>query len=136
MAASLFLFLSSLVTVVDRINIPPTTAEVKVLAIKVTLGASKTIPPHDFRFDGCTLFPEIIFGTNLTQACLMHDIAYWSGGTPAEKQAADQAFKVAVAQSGRFGTMIAPLAKEAVNIYGDTWLAHVFGAHWGFGWTN
>jgi hypothetical protein len=49
----------------------------------------------DFTSDGCSLFPD---GTLRNQAkwcdcCLQHDIAYWRGGTEAERKKADEVLR-------------------------------------------
>jgi hypothetical protein len=49
----------------------------------------------DFTSDGCSLFPD---GTITDRAkwcgcCLMHDIAYWRGGTEEERKRADAALR-------------------------------------------
>lgn len=128
--------LGGVIVAADRANIPDTTAEVRALAVRSTLEARKTIPPRDFKFDGCTLFPEHILGLNLTRACLDHDIAYWAGGTAEERAAADQAFKTAVAAAGKAGTIVAPLVYFGTYLFGDTWLTKLFDANWGFGWNT
>lgn len=32
----------------------------------------------EFQSDGCTGFPEIIFGIDLTDCCYAHDLAWWN----------------------------------------------------------
>ncbi len=132
----MFIILSGVIIAADRANIPETTAEVRALAVRTTLAGGKAIPPGDFVFDGCTLFPERLLGLDLTRACLEHDIAYWAGGTTEERRAADIVFKAAVAEAGRAGTILAPLAYTGVHLFGDTWLTKIFDANWGFGWNN
>ena len=49
----------------------------------------------DFTSDGCSLFPDssLINSDDWCVCCLEHDIAYWKGGTEAERLAADQALR-------------------------------------------
>ena len=133
---AIFVILSGVIIAADRANIPETTAEVRALAVRTSLAAGKTIPPGDFVFDGCTLFPEKLLGLDLTRACLEHDIAYWAGGTVEERKAADLAFKATVAEAGKAGTILAPLTYTGVYLFGNTWLMRIFGANWGFGWNG
>ncbi len=133
---AIFVILSGVIIVADRVNIPDTTAEVRALAVRTTLAAGKTVPPGDFVFDGCTLFPEQLLGLDLTRACLEHDIAYWAGGTAEERNVADLAFKTAVAEAGKAGTILAPLAYTGVYLFGNTWFTRIFNANWGFGWNG
>jgi hypothetical protein len=52
----------------------------------------------DFTSDGCSLFPD---GTVSDQAqwcecCLQHDIAYWRGGTEAERRTSDEELRACI----------------------------------------
>ncbi|HWR71561.1 MAG TPA: hypothetical protein VN604_00155 [Nitrospirota bacterium] len=50
---------------------------------------------RDFTSDGCSLFPDgtIKDRTKWCDCCLQHDIAYWRGGTEAERKQADEALR-------------------------------------------
>lgn len=50
---------------------------------------------RDFTSDGCSLFPNgtIKDRTKWCDCCLQHDIAYWRGGTEAERKKADEALQ-------------------------------------------
>jgi hypothetical protein len=52
----------------------------------------------DFESDGCTLFPDssLIDKTDWCDCCFDHDIAYWQGGTEAERLKADEALRECV----------------------------------------
>jgi protein tyrosine phosphatase (PTP) superfamily phosphohydrolase (DUF442 family) len=51
-----------------------------------------------FTSDGCSLFPDgtIKDRTKWCDCCLSHDIAYWQGGTAAERKKADEALRECV----------------------------------------
>lgn len=88
---------------------------------------------HDFRSDGCTLFPDgsIRDRQKWCDCCFIHDIAYWRGGTEKERKQADLALKDCVRE--RTGSrLIASLIFMGVRAGGHpvfpTWY------RWGFGW--
>lgn len=64
---------------------------------KSDLELNKQLAP--FISDGCSFFPE---GTKLDKdkwlrCCIIHDLAYWAGGTKAQKYKADTALRKCVA---------------------------------------
>ena len=119
----------------DR-SFPVTSAEQVDLAMRTSAEAGQAIPPKAFVFDGCTLFPDTIAGLSLSDSCLAHDIAYWTGGTAGEKKQADQLFKQSIKDQGLLGKMVGPVVYAGVVIFGDTWLTRQFDANWGFGWNK
>ena len=85
-----------------------------------------------FTSDGCSLFPD---GTYAQQSlwmecCIRHDIAYWQGGTQAQRLAADQALEACVSQAGE--PEIARLMLAGVRIGGSPYFPTWY--RWGYGW--
>ncbi len=91
-------------------------------------------PPElkEFRFDGCTLFFE---GTPSNPClwnddCREHDVAYWKGGTRAERKEADRKLREAIRDKGK--PLVASLMYVGVRVGGSPWLPTPW--RWGFGW--
>lgn len=85
-----------------------------------------------FTSDGCSLFPD---GTYAQQSlwmecCIRHDIAYWQGGTQAQRLRADQALEACVSQVGE--PEIARLMLAGVRIGGSPYFPTWY--RWGYGW--
>ena len=85
-----------------------------------------------FATDGCSLFPD---GTHSRpdawhSACVMHDIAYWRGGTCDERRAADRKLRADVAARGYSRT--AWWMYGGVRLGGSPWWPTPF--RWGYGW--
>lgn len=85
-----------------------------------------------FSSDGCTLFPnQDLDGNDWCRCCLEHDIAYWKGGSEAERLAADEKLRDCVLE--RTGDAdLAEFVFEGVRLGGQpvfpTWY------RWGYGW--
>ena len=86
-----------------------------------------------FHSDGCSLFPDqnIILQKDWSACCLEHDIAYWQGGTKAQRMTADSLLRVCVLK--RTGSKkLAELMYKGVRFGGSphfpTWY------RWGYGW--
>lgn len=87
-------------------------------------------PPKMFVSDGCTLSTDA-FGQ---ECCVLHDLAYWLGGTRAEKLAADQRVYVCTKQKSRW---YAPIQYFGVRIGGGRFVPDFIlnkQFRWGFGW--
>ncbi|MGB0744851.1 MAG: hypothetical protein ACPGSB_10040 [Opitutales bacterium] len=87
----------------------------------------------DFSSDGCSLFPDssLINADDWCLCCLKHDIAYWKGGTEAERLAADEALRECVLEN----TGDAQLAEAmylAVRMGGSPYFKNWY--RWGYGW--
>ena len=87
----------------------------------------------DFTSDGCSLFPDssLIDSDDWCDCCLKHDIAYWKGGTEAERLAADEALRNCVLQK----TGDAQLAEAmylGVRMGGSPYFKNWY--RWGYGW--
>ena len=85
-----------------------------------------------FTSDGCSIFPD---GTLEQQSlwldcCVRHDLAYWKGGTYAEKQQADQDLQMCVTQVGE--PRIADIMLAGVKAGGSAYLPTPY--RWGYGW--
>lgn len=101
------------------------------LTVSGCLSASEL---RDFSSDGCTLFPDaspIADRKSWCDCCLAHDVAYWRGGTDAERQRADEALGDCVlARTG--DKSLADLMYRGVRVGGHpafpTWY------RWGYGW--
>ena len=88
----------------------------------------------DFSSDGCSLFPDgsLISSNDWCHCCLEHDIAYWKGGTEAERLAADEALRDRVLAS----TGNAELAEAMyldVRLGGSPYFKNWY--RWGYGWS-
>jgi hypothetical protein len=85
-----------------------------------------------FSTDGCSAFPE---GTIAQQSlwfdcCISHDLAYWKGGSFAQRQQADLELGQCVARLGE--PDIAQLMYRGVRIGGTPHIPTPF--RWGYGW--
>ena len=90
----------------------------------------RQLPPRRFVSDGCTLSTDA-FGVH---CCELHDLAYWLGGTRAEKLAADRRLRDCTRKNSRVYWFIQYLG---VRVGGgrfapDFILNKQF--RWGFGW--
>lgn len=89
-------------------------------------------PLRPFTTDGCSCFPD---GTPAKpdawhHACVIHDVAYWKGGTFGERRAADQKLRDDVAARGYPRT--AKWMYAGVRLGGSPWLP--MKSRWGYGW--
>jgi hypothetical protein len=111
----------------------PERAMIAVVALLLAFpGCSSAGGLKPFTTDGCSLFPA---GTanhkDLWLACCTdHDLAYWMGGTSAEREKADQELKACVEQAGE--PEIAKLMLAGVRVGGTPYLPTSF--RWGYGW--
>ncbi|MCE4557189.1 hypothetical protein [Pelomonas cellulosilytica] len=60
--------------------------------------ASMTTQPARFATDGCSLFPDrsLVANDDWCDCCLAHDLAYWRGGTEAQRLDADRELRACV----------------------------------------
>ena len=89
----------------------------------------------DFTSDGCSLFPDgsMINADDWCACCLQHDIAYWKGGTEAQRLAADEALRDCVLET----TGDAKLAEAmylGVRMGGSPYFKNWY--RWGYGWSD
>ncbi|HSW12332.1 MAG TPA: hypothetical protein VLI06_05785 [Solimonas sp.] len=93
--------------------------------------SQQTLRP--FVSDGCSLFPDkaLIGDANWCDCCLVHDLAYWKGGTAEQRQLADQQLHDCVlARTGNAALAKAMLA--GVKAGGTPHLPTSF--RWAYGW--
>ena len=74
-----------------------------------------------FTTDGCSAFPDGPLGDEARwrDPCVVHDLAYWQGGTSAQRLAADQALRKAVAEGG--DPIVAAMMYLGVRLGGSPW---------------
>jgi hypothetical protein len=121
---------------VDRLTLPPTTPDMLIAADEYLELTQKPTPPRAFVLDGCSLFFDSLPYHDFTEACLQHDIAYWAGGSGAERNMADIAFEQEISNTGFLGPVLAPLMYAGVHVFGDTILVRSINANWGWGWNE
>lgn len=103
------------------------------IVISIMACSSSSMELQPFTSDGCTLFPEDsrISGKDWCECCFEHDIAYWRGGTSAERLQADEALKECVeARTGN--PALASMMYEGVRFGGSPWFFTWY--RWGYGW--
>lgn len=86
-----------------------------------------------FASDGCSLFPDasLMSGKEWGTCCFEHDIAYWKGGTFAERLKADQALKTCVlteTENPNFSSLMYAGVRAGGSPYFYNWY------RWGYGW--
>jgi len=103
------------------------------LALLLALGCASVPAMEPFSTDGCSLFPD---RSRLTQkdwcsCCLAHDLAYWRGGTAAERLKADRELRDCVAAATR-DEALAELMFAGVRSGGGPYFYTPY--RWGYGW--
>lgn len=91
---------------------------------------------HDFTSDGCSMSPDgsvVLFKTEFVPCCVQHDVAYWQGGTDAEKLAADKNLRTCIAEKSK-SKFIANVYYRGVRMGGGASLPTGF--YWGYGWEH
>lgn len=85
-----------------------------------------------FRSDGCSVWPEgsKTNKTSWLKCCIVHDIAYWKGGTELEKEKSDHQLKECVEKNS--SGVIGGLMEFGAGIGGAPKYKTPF--KWGFGW--
>lgn len=86
-----------------------------------------------FTTDGCSRFPDgipLLQSTKWQKCCILHDIAYWQGGTADQRTQADQMLRQCVANSGE--PTIGEVIYLGVRAGGYAGLPTTW--HWGYGW--
>lgn len=130
---ALLIVVTIFAVVVERAFLPGTSQQQYEAAVAYGDTLNKPTPPLPFVYDGCTLFPDQLPGLHLADACFDHDVAYWYGGTAAERKAADKRLQEEAAAQGWFGQIMQYPVYIGVQLFGDSFLTRLFNAHWGFG---
>ncbi len=87
----------------------------------------------DFKSDGCSLFVDGTFKDRelWKDCCLEHDVAYWQGGTAAERKAADIKFRHCILKKTG-DEALSRAMYEAVRAGGGPYFPTWY--RWGYGW--
>lgn len=83
-----------------------------------------------FSTDGCSLSPDSILGKQIVHCCVVHDVAYWIGGTMEDKNISDKEFEECIVK--RADPISARIYREAVSVGGNPIAPNTF--RWGYGW--
>ncbi len=54
------------------------------------------LPQKAFTTDGCSVFPNVLFGNDFTDICIEHDMKYWKGGSAEDRKVADAVLRESV----------------------------------------
>lgn len=84
-------------------------------------------PPYSFTTDGCSWWPD---GT-WAHCCVDHDVAYWCGGSFADRMAADRRLQECVGTASR-SSVLAPVMRAGVFLGGGQLMPTTY--RWGYGW--
>jgi hypothetical protein len=79
-----------------------------------------------FTTDGCSIVPDFSF----TDCCIIHDVAYWIGGTRFERQQSDYALKQCVTNNSN--SFVGSIYYWGVRIGGRPNMLTSY--RWGYGW--
>lgn len=87
----------------------------------------------DFSSDGCSLSMDgtLMDPDKWRYCCVKHDIAYWAGGTEAQRIQADKEFKQCVGDT--YSRYLAKIMYIAVRVGGDSVYPTTY--RWGYGWS-
>lgn len=86
-----------------------------------------------FSTDGCSMFPNrsLLGKADWCHCCLVHDLAYWRGGTEDERAKADEELKSCVLAASR-SPQLADLMFAGVRAGGGPSFFTPY--RWGYGW--
>ena len=85
------------------------------------------LPDYIYTTDGCSRWPD----GSWQVCCIVHDIAYWCGGSQQDRQEADEWLKqCANDKSKLMGSTMYP----GIRVGGVPWLPTPW--RWGYGWEN
>ena len=103
------------------------------LAILSGCASAKVSGLRDFTSDGCSLFPDgtISDGAKWCECCLLHDIAYWRGGTEEERKRSDEVLRDCVFDRSK-QAVLAETMYLGVRAGGHP--AFPTGYRWAYGW--
>jgi hypothetical protein len=107
------------------------------LCASLLLGTSAAAPPEQsiapFTTDGCSKFPDRskLTGEDWCHCCVVHDVAYWQGGSSIDRQRADEALRSCVIRTTG-NEALAELMFAGVRAGGGP---HTNASYrWGYGW--
>lgn len=83
-----------------------------------------------FTTDGCTLVNDL----DQRACCILHDWAYWKGGSRKERRKADNAFFKCIVRESKY-PILAPFRWLGVRIGGKKFWG-VKGVSWNYGWND
>jgi len=103
------------------------------LCLSVVAACSTDSELQPFSSDGCSLFPDssLISESNWHSCCFEHDLAYWRGGTSAEREAADGLLRDCIATKTE-NEALAVMMYEGVRLGGSPYFYSWY--RWGYGW--
>ena len=104
-----------------------------VLVAAVVTACTTESELQPFTSDGCSLFPDssLISENDWCSCCFEHDLAYWRGGTAAEREQADALLKDCVAEKSG-NEALAIMMHEGVKLGGSPYFYNWY--RWGYGW--
>ncbi len=87
----------------------------------------------EFATDGCSRFPDhsLISNHDWCHCCVVHDLAYWRGGTAEERLVADEALRDCVETTTR-NRALAEVMFAGVRAGGGPYFYTSY--RWGYGW--
>jgi len=110
--------------------------KISLIAIMLLLAAcSDKTELSDFSSDGCSLFPDrsLIDAKDWCECCLEHDVAYWQGGTEAQRLAADEQLRECVLAKTD-DPILAEAMFNGVRLGGSPYFYNWY--RWGYGWSD
>lgn len=104
-----------------------------VAAIAAGLAGCSTPTLQPFSTDGCSMFPDRALAgkADWCGCCVAHDLAYWRGGTAAERLAADRELAQCVTASSH-DAALAQTMLAGVRAGGGPYFVTAY--RWGYGW--
>ena len=114
-------------------HIPFMTRSLSLMAAIAMAGCATATSLTPFSTDGCSIFPNrsLTGRTDWCDCCLLHDLAYWRGGTADERLTADQDLRACVAQKTQ-NQALAETMYLGVRTGGGPDIKSPF--RWGYGW--
>jgi len=97
------------------------------------LGCATSSAMEPFSTDGCSLFPDRFALTkkDWCNCCLAHDLAYWRGGTAAERLKADEELRACVLRATKDAALSEAMF-AGVRAGGGPYFFTPY--RWGYGW--
>lgn len=94
---------------------------------------SSQVELQPFSSDGCSLFPDqsLILHADWCDCCVLHDVAYWQGGTAQQRRDADAALRDCVLAKTQ-DQALAQLMYNGVRMGGSPYFYNWY--RWGYGW--